>query len=121
MLKPQNLFIIFIFQIQLFASIPVTVTSYCSNKHECSGNPFVTATGYHLTKKDKKVVVAVSRNLFKKFKNKKIKLKIGKTIHYVTVRDTMHPRWHNKVDIYYSTDIKGALKFGKRKGIISEI
>ena len=31
------------------------------------------------------------------------------------VRDKMHDRWRNKIDIYMGTDLRAALKWGRRK------
>ena len=98
--------------------IPVTVTAYTSSTKECDSTPFITATGYHLKPKDKKKIVAVSRDLFKKLKNKKITLKIGNKTYKVIVKDTMHHRWRKRVDLYFYTDKQGMRKFGKRKGKI---
>ncbi len=94
----------------------VTVTAYNSSKKQCEGDPFLSATGYKLTKKDKLRTVAVSRDLFKKFKNRKAVLKIGKKTYYVKIVDTMHPRFKNKVDLYHYLSHREAIRFGKKHG-----
>ena len=90
-------------------TITVTASAYNTVPAQTSGNPNIGACGKLSAKNPS---IAVSRNLRKKLPcNSKVKIE-GKVY---TVRDTMPPRWHNKIDICYFKDVKSARKFGVRK------
>jgi len=98
-------------------TIPIKISAYTSSKSQTQGNPFVAAWGDRLKKYHKKRVIAVSRDLLKHVKhNQKVKIKIGKKIYNVKVVDKMAKRWHRKVDLYFYTSRKEALRFGVKRG-----
>jgi len=103
-------------------TLKVKVSAYTSHKNQTDKSPFIAAWGLKLKSKHKKAVVAISRDLQKKYhltNGSRIYLKTSNFKGYVIVRDKMHPRWRKKVDLYYYTDKKGAMKHGVRTGTIT--
>ena len=103
-------------------TIPVKVTAYTSHRSQTSKHPFTAAWGLKLKRHHKKKVIAVSRDLLKKYHLKagsRVYLKTKSFRGYVTVQDKMHKRWRNKVDLYFYTARNEALRFGIKKGTIT--
>lgn len=94
-------------------TICVTATAYNSVGYQTEGNPNLTAWGDTL--KPGMNAIAVSRDLIKLGLdyNSKIKIEGFDSIFYV--KDKMHYRWRNKIDIYMGDDVKKARKFGRKK------
>ena len=59
--------------------------------------------------------VAISRDLFEMGLDYNTPLKIEGLKGMYLVKDKMHFRWRNKIDIYMGTDIKKARKWGRKK------
>ena len=94
-------------------SMEVTASAYNSTKAQTEGNPNITAWGDTLTPTTKSI--AVSRDLIKQGLTHQTKVKIEGFEGIYVVNDKMHPKWRNKIDIYFGTDIKAAKKWGRKK------
>lgn len=110
------LFIISVFSCkdeEQWVSMEVTASAYNSTKAQTDGNPYITAWGDTLLPATKSI--AVSRDLIKKGLTYHTKVKIEGFKGVYVVNDKMHPKWHNKIDIYFGTDVKAARKWGRKK------
>jgi 3D (Asp-Asp-Asp) domain-containing protein len=96
-----------------WVSMEVTASAYNSTKAQTEGNPFITAWGDTL-KPDTKSI-AVSRDLIKKGLKHQTKVKIEGFEGIYVVNDKMHPKWRNKIDIYFGADVKAAQQWGRKK------
>ena len=94
-------------------TIKVTASAYNSTKSQTDGSPFLTAYGDSL--KPGLHCIAVSKDLIKKglTHNTPVKIEGFDSIYFV--KDRMHPRWRNKIDIYMGLDVKSAKKWGLKK------
>lgn len=59
--------------------------------------------------------IAVSRDLIKRGLDHNTRVKIEGFDSVFLVKDKMHYRWKNKIDIYMGEDVKKARKFGRKK------
>jgi 3D (Asp-Asp-Asp) domain-containing protein len=88
----------------------VTVTTYSPTVEQTDSTPLITASGFKInpTNPKKHRIVAVSRDLKKKYKfGKKIRITgIGKLSGTYTIRDVMNKRYKNRVDILIGEDDK---------------
>ena len=93
--------------------LKVTASAYNSVKSQTDGNPHITAFGDSL--KPGLRYIAVSKDLYRKGlkHNTPVKIKGFDSIYFV--KDRMHGRWKNKIDIYMGTDVKSAKKWGRKK------
>ena len=93
--------------------LKVTASAYNSVKNQTDANPHITAFGDSL--KPGLRYIAVSKDLFRKGlrHNTPIKIKGFDSIYFV--KDRMHGRWKNKIDIYMGTDVKAAKAWGRKK------
>jgi len=98
-------------------TILVTATAYNSLEYQTDASPFITAYGDSL--KPGMNYIAVSRDLLKQGITHNTLVKIEGLDGTYLVKDKMHYRWKNKIDIYMGTDVKAAKKWGKRKVNIS--
>ena len=91
----------------------VTATAYNSVVSQTNSNPNITAFGDNLKPSFK--YIAVSRDLLKEgFKhNTPVKIEGLKGVYLV--KDKMHSRWTNHIDIYMGTDVNAAKQWGKKK------
>ena len=108
--------------VQAGDKIKVKISAYTSHKSQTSGNSFQAAWGLILKRHHKKKVIAISRDLLKRFKLKngqKVHLKTKGFSGYVIIADKMHSRWKNKVDLYFYTSKKEAIKWGVKKGTLT--
>lgn len=62
--------------------------------------------------------IAVSRDLLARGLGYNTPVKIEGVEGMFLVKDKMHPRWRNKVDIYMGKDVKGAREWGRQKRTI---
>lgn len=89
----------------------VTATAYTSAVSQTDSTPYTPACGGDL--RDGTPTVAVSNDLWK------AGLRCGRVImirgQQFTVRDKMHKRWSNRIDIYHGDDLAAARAFGKRR------
>lgn len=97
--------------------LKVTASAYNSLKYQTDSNPHITAFGDSL--KPGLNYIAVSRDLYRKGLkyNTPVKIKGFDSIFFV--KDRMHPRWKNKIDIYMGVDVKAAKLWGRKKVSIS--
>lgn len=98
-------------------SLEVTATAYNSLGYQTNNNPFITAFGDSL--KPGVRYIAVSRDLLKLGLTHNTLVKVEGLEGTYLVKDKMHYRWRNKIDIYMGTDVKHAKEWGKRKVNIS--
>ena len=97
--------------------IKVTASAYNSVKGQTDANPHITAFGDSL--KPGHNYIAVSRDLYRKGLKRDTPIKIHGFDSIYFVKDRMHNRWKNKIDIYMGTDVKAAKKWGRKKITIS--
>ena len=95
----------------------VTATAYNSLEYQTSANPHITAFGDSLKPGYK--YIAVSRDLLKLGLNHNTPVQIEGLEGTFLVKDKMHYRKRNQIDIYMGEDVKAALKWGRRKVNIS--
>lgn len=94
-------------------SVNVTASAYNSLSSQGKGNPKITAWGDTLKKGMK--VIAVSPDLLRKGLNYNTPVRIDGLGGIYFVKDKMHLRWQNKIDIYMGEDVKMAKKWGRKK------
>lgn len=94
-------------------SVIVTASAYNSTPRQTSGNPIITAFGDSL--KPGMNYIAVSRDLLRKGLKHNTPVVIEGFEGIYLVKDKMHYRWRNHIDIYMGEDIEAAKKWGRRK------
>ena len=81
----------------------VTLTTYSVSEGETDSTPLITASGFKINPNNPKRhrIIAVSRDLKRKYKfGQKVRIEgAGKYNGIYTIRDLMHHRWKNKIDI----------------------
>lgn len=94
-------------------TIKVTATAYNSLKSQTDSNPSITAFGDSL--KPGMKYIAVSEDLLQKGLkyNTPVKIKGFEGVYFV--KDKMHSRKRNHIDIYMGIDVKAAKNWGKKK------
>ena len=98
-------------------SLEVTATAYNSLSYQTNDIPFITAFGDSL--KPGVRYIAVSRDLLKLGLTHNTLVQVEGLEGTYLVKDKMHYRWRNKIDIYMGTDVKLAKEWGRRKVNIS--
>ena len=91
----------------------VTATAYNSLAYQTDENPNITAFGDSL--KPGLKCIAVSRDLLRKGLKHNIPVKIEGLDGIFLVKDKMHSKWNNRIDIYMGRDVKAAKKWGRRR------
>lgn len=98
--------------------IRVRATMYTVSEGQTDSTPLVTASGYklHPSNPKKHRIIAVSRDLKRKFKfGEKVRVEgVGKYSGIYYVRDVMHSRWTNKIDILINPEDK-AISYNKAR------
>lgn len=94
-------------------TLNVSATAYNSVTAQTEGDPFLTAWGDTLEPGMK--AIAVSRDLIKKGLDYNTPVRIEGMDGLFFVKDKMHYRWKNKIDIYMGQNIKKARKWGRKK------
>jgi len=94
-------------------AIRVVATAYNSTVHQTEGDPFIGAFGDSL--KPGMKCIAVSRDLYRLGLKRNTFVTIEGLKGIYLVKDKMHPRWTNKIDIYMGTDIISAKRWGRKK------
>ena len=95
-------------------TLEVSVSAYNSVSWQTgAGGANITAWGDTL--KPGLKAIAVSRDLIKKGLDHNTPVKIEGFEGVFRVKDKMHYRWKNKIDIYMGEDVKKARKFGRKK------
>jgi len=81
----------------------VTVTTYSVTEAQTDSTPLITASGFKINPNNPRGhrIIAVSRDLKRKYKfGQKVRIEgAGKYNGIYTIRDLMHHRWKNKIDI----------------------
>ncbi|MDX1762171.1 MAG: hypothetical protein R3218_08465 [Christiangramia sp.] len=94
-------------------TICVTATAYNSVGYQTQHDPQITAWGDTL--KPGMNAIAVSRDLLRMGLDHNSKIKIEGFDSIFLIKDKMHYRWRNRIDIYMGEDIEKAKEFGRRK------
>ena len=94
-------------------SVEVNATAYNSLKYQTDDYPNITAFGDTL--KPEMKCIAVSRDLIAKGLKHNTPVKIQGFEGLYFVKDKMHSKWKNKIDIYMGEDVKAAKEWGRRK------
>ncbi|APG59588.1 3D domain-containing protein [Christiangramia salexigens] len=94
-------------------SLCVTATAYNSVLSQTQDNPRITAWGDTL--KPGMNAIAVSRDLIKLGLDHNAKVKIEGFDSVFLVKDKMHYRWRNRIDIYMGNNVDNARDFGRKK------
>jgi 3D (Asp-Asp-Asp) domain-containing protein len=98
-------------------TLSVKVSAYNSVSWQTgAGGANITAWGDTL--KPGLKAIAVSRDLIPKGLDHNTRVKIEGFDGVFRVKDKMHYRWKNKIDIYMGEDVQKARKFGRKKLII---
>ena len=86
----------------------VTLTTYRANEAETDSTPDITASGFKITNPKKHRIIAVSRDLKKKYKfGQKIRIVgAGKYSGTYRVQDVMNKRYKNRIDILIGANDK---------------
>ena len=98
-------------------TMEVTATAYNSVVGQTDGDPTITAFGDTLVPGKK--YIAVSRDLLALGLKHNSEVKIEGFEGTYLVKDKMHRRWKERIDIYMGNDVKSAREWGKRKVTIS--
>lgn len=107
----------------IWKEIEVKATAYNSTRAQTSGNPSIAAWGDSLKPGMKSI--AVSRDLIKLGLKHNTPVKIEGLDSIYLVKDKMHRRKRNQIDIYMGVDIKKAKQWGVKRlkikyGVLSE-
>ena len=91
----------------------VTVSAYNSVSWQTLGDPTIAAWGDTLKPGMKSI--AVSRDLLKMGLDHNTMVKIDTFPDTFYVKDKMHRRWTNRIDLYMGVDVKKAREWGRKK------
>lgn len=94
-------------------SVNVIASAYNSTVRQTSKNPNITAFGDSL--KPGMKYIAVSRDLIRKGLKHNTPVIIEGFEGVYLVKDKMHRKWRNHIDIYMGEDIQAAKNWGRRK------
>ena len=94
-------------------TMEVTATAYNSLAYQTSSNPHITAFGDSL--KPGLKYIAVSRDLLKLGLKHNTYVTIEGLEGMYLVKDKMHSRWRNRIDVYMGIDVKAAKLWGRKK------
>ncbi|KJD32861.1 hypothetical protein PK35_07735 [Tamlana nanhaiensis] len=94
-------------------SAMVTATAYNSLSYQTNSNPHITAFGDSL--KPGLKYIAVSRDLLKRGLKHNTPVKIEGLTGVFWVKDKMHSRWRNRIDIYMGVNVDSAKQWGKKR------
>ena len=99
--------------VYIWKEIKVKVTAYNSLRYQTSSNPHITAWGDSL--KPGMKYIAVSRDLIKRGLKHNTPVKIEGLDSIYLVKDKMHRRKRNQIDIYMGVDVRKAKKWGVQR------
>lgn len=91
----------------------VTATAYNSLAYQTNSNPNITAFGDSLQPGLK--YIAVSRDLLKLGLKRNTPVIIEGLEGVYLVKDKMHSRWRNRIDVYMGVDVKAAKNWGRKR------
>ena len=94
-------------------TICVTATAYNSVGYQTQDNPRITAWGDTL--RPGMNAIAVSRDLLKLGLDHNSKIRIEGFDSIYLIKDKMHYRWRNRIDIYMGDNVEKAREFGRKK------
>ena len=97
----------------LWESIEVTATAYNALEWQTDSDSHITAFGDSLIVGKK--YIAVSRDLYRLGLHHNTPVKIEGLKGIYLVKDKMHFRWKNRIDIFMGKDLKAARSWGKKK------
>ena len=101
-------------------SLRVTATAYNSLPGQTSGNPNIGAWGDRIDQLEPgQRAIAVSQDLLKKGLTRGQRVRIAGFKDEFVVLDRTAKRWSNRIDIHMGKDRKRALRWGKRRVLIS--
>ncbi len=103
----------------VWKSLEVKVSAYNSVRSQTDGQPNIAAWGDTL--KPGMRCVAVSRDLIPLGLGHNTPIKIVGIDSIFLVKDKMHPRWKNQIDIYMGEDVEKAKNWGKRKLVVQYV
>ncbi|MBJ7882462.1 3D domain-containing protein [Gelidibacter salicanalis] len=98
---------------EIWNSVTVVASAYNSTPAQTSSNPQITAFGDSL--KPGKKYIAVSRDLLRKGLKHNTPVIIEGFEGVYLVKDKMHRKWRNHIDIYMGNDLEAAKQWGRRK------
>jgi|GEM_PF-3276370 LysM repeat protein len=97
--------------------IRVVATAYTSHRSQTDNTPFLAAWNNRIRPGMK--VIAVSNDLIRRYGiTNGTRVRISGLPGVYVVRDKMHPRLRNHIDIYMGTNISKALRWGRRRVIL---
>lgn len=97
----------------IWKSKEVTVSAYNSTVAQTDGQPSLAAWGDTLLPGMK--AIAVSRDLISQGLDHNTQVKIEGLEGIYLVKDKMHYRWRNKIDLYMGTNVQKAREWGRKK------
>ncbi len=97
-------------------TLRVSASAYNSTSSQTEGNPKITAWGDTL--KPTMKVIAVSRDLIRKGLDYNTPVRVEGMEGIFFVKDKMHHRWKNKIDIYMGEDVQKARNWGRKRVVI---
>lgn len=100
--------------VEIWDTLTVNASAFNSLRYQTGpGNPNIGAWGDTILPGMK--IVAVSRDLIRKGLDYNTRVRIKGFEGEYIVKDKMHYRWKNKIDIYMGEDVKRARKWGRKK------
>ncbi len=93
--------------------LEVTAFAYNSVPAQTDQRPNIAAWGDTLIPGMR--CIAVSRDLISKGLHHNTKVRIPSLEGIYLVKDKMHHRWHNKIDVYMGEDVEKAKQWGRKK------
>lgn len=97
----------------VWESINVLASAYNSLEYQTNSDPHITAFGDSLIPGLK--YIAVSRDLLRLGLKHNTPIKIEGLEGVYLVKDKMHSRWENHIDIYMGIDVNAAKQWGRRQ------
>lgn len=98
-------------------SLKVIAVAYNAVPSQTDSTPTLGACGVHLREGMK--AIAVSRDLFRRGLNCGHRISISGLPGEYVVLDKMNKRWRQKIDIFMGSDVRRALRWGRRRVEIS--
>ncbi len=94
----------------VWKTISVRATAYNSLAYQTSNQPQIAAWGDSL--KPGMKCIAVSKDLLQLGLDRNTEVKLEGFSGIFLVKDRMHSKWRNRIDIYMGVDVKKALEYG---------
>ncbi|MDO6490948.1 MULTISPECIES: 3D domain-containing protein [unclassified Cellulophaga] len=97
----------------VWKTLSVKATAYNSLAYQTSLQPTIAAWGDSLSPGDK--YIAVSKDLLQLGLKRDTKVKLEGFSGIFLVKDKMHSKWRNRIDIYMGVDVEKAIEYGVKK------